>query len=431
MALSYEEILKSDKDRELDKRFKNVRTAMKLGVAKFISEAGDGAFEKQLESFIGLDGEGKGNKCFLDDLIDISKLMEDTFNKLGDATEGALAHKLTSVSAIYMDRISQASRDAKINHFPMHKEKFAMDISEEQETKSIVPRVAIKSIKMYLDKYYFTFRQASVNAKARIIFVKFSEFRDKFLHFEWAIGDSLRRLDGQYIKEIAPFFKDTKLALLRLRKYFEAIEGSDFGKLVKVLQDVARETGTRMYLRYNATVTVATSEVRKGSVIPLKSILDKYDRFMAPIRATVGDYDNAKRAMLQRSPLSKDTSKMFWDISSVIIEFREGMHIVIDEFSKGVSPSDEDFKFFIHTVQTVIIPYMNQTKGEVNDSFVIGVKNLDTFFWKVTTKAVECGQEDGISMDEIIGIAVRLTKADIDKKPAHTAEDTTLDSNGE
>ena len=90
------------------------------------------------------------------------------------------------------------------------------------------------------------------------------------------------------------------------------------------------------------------------------------------------------------------------------------MHSVIDEFSKGISPSDEDFKFFTHTAQAVIIPYMNQTKGEVNDSFINGVKNLDTFFWKIMTKAIENSQEKGEKMDEIVGLAVRVTQKELE-----------------
>ncbi len=57
---------------------------------------------------------------------------------------------------------------------------------------------------------------------------------------------------------------------------------------------------------------------------------------------------------------------------------------------------------------------MNQTKGEVNDSFINGVKNLDTFFWKIMTKAIENSQEKGEKMDEIVGLAVRVTQKELE-----------------
>ncbi len=107
----------------------------------------------------------------------------------------------------------------------------------------------------------------------------------------------------------------------------------------------------------------------------MQTIVDKYDNFMFPIRQTVAELDTKMGGSRQKDPV-----KAFWDIASQITSFRDGMHSVIDEFSKGISPSDEDFKFFTHTVQAVLIPYMNQTKGEVNDTFIVGVKNLDTFF---------------------------------------------------
>ena len=45
--------------------------------------------------------------------------------------------------------------ESKTNYFPMHKEKFAMYVSEDQEAKSIVPRTTLKTIKNYLDKRVF------------------------------------------------------------------------------------------------------------------------------------------------------------------------------------------------------------------------------------------------------------------------------------
>ncbi len=417
MGMSFEELVKNDKDRDLEKQFKNVRTALKLSLSKYIGESG--SLEKSIEEFAGEDqADKKGSsskKNFLDDLLDIGKLMDDTFNKIGDSSEGALAHKLTSVSAIYMDRISHACYEAKLNRFPMHKEKFAVNVTEEQEAKAVVPRTVFRSIKMFIDKYYFLFRQCSVNPKAKGVFNKIAAFRDNLINFEWSIAHYVNKLEGEYAKEIAPFYKDTKMALLRLRKFCEAIEASPFGGLVKSLKDTAVEMGVRAYLRYNPVVTVVRGGVRVGAVIPVGTILEKYDHFMTPIRQAVADYDKAKRAMQQRSFMS-ETPKMFWDISGQITEFRDGMHDVVDEFSKGISPSNEDFKYFTYTVQNVLIPYMNQTKGEVNESFVVGVNNLDTFFWKVMIMAIEFGQENGENVDEILGLTVRIKKSDVERR---------------
>ncbi len=61
---------------------------------------------------------------------------------------------------------------------------------------------------------------------------------------------------------------------------------------------------------------------------------------MFPIRQTVAELDTKLGGSR-----AKDPSKAFWDIASQITSFRDGMHSVIDEFSKGISPSDEDFKY--------------------------------------------------------------------------------------
>lgn len=423
MSMSFEELVKCDKDRELEKKYKNVRTALKLSLTKYISDSP--SLERAVDKFSGCDITDKSSdsskKSFIDDLLEISKFMEDAFNKIGDAKEGALAHRLASVSAIYMDRISHACYESKLNRFPMHKEKFAVNVTEEQEAKSVVPKMVLRSVKVFIDKYYFLLRQCSVNPKAKILFTKISDFRDQLHHFEWSIGHYINKLEGEYAKEIAPFYKDTKLALLRLRKLCEAIEAGPFGVFIKGFRDTALEMGVRAYIRYNPNITVANGNARKGAVIPIGSIIEKYDYFMAPIRQAVAGYDKAKRAMQQRSPLSEN-HKMFWDISSQITEFREGMHKIINEFSVGISNSNDDFKYFIYTVQNVLIPYMNQTKGEVNDSFVVGVNNLDVFFWKVMIMSIELGQEGGENMEEILGLTIRIKQSDIDKKAASAAE---------
>ena len=382
MAMIADEVLKAQKCKELETKYGNVRKGLRMSLVTFLKD--NPSYEKLIEGFVGIDPADKkteSKRNFLDEFSEISKLMDDTFNKLGDAEEGALAHKLTTVSAIYMERIGQTCMEAKLNYFPLHKEKFAMHVSEEQEVKAIVPRTTLKTIKNYLDKWFFLMQQYSVNAKAKIIYMKLS----------------------------VPFMKDTKLALLRMRKFFEAIDASAFGKMIKALTDVAMENGTRVYVKYNSVLTIVQGNVRKGSVIPVQTIVDKYDNFMFPIRQTVAELDTKLGGSRQ-----KDPAKAFWDIASQITSFRDGMHSVIDEFSKGISPSDEDFKFFTHTVQAVLIPYMNQTKGEVNDTFIIGVRNLDTFFWKIMTKAIENSQEKGEKMDEIVGLAVRVTNKDLE-----------------
>lgn len=424
MGMSFEELVKVDKDRELEKKYKNVRTALKLGLSKYINESS--TLERSFKGFTGADPDKKlpsPKKNFVDDLLDIAQFMEDAFNKMGDAKEGALAHKLASVSAIYMDRISHACYEAKLNRFPMHKEKFSVNVTEEQEAKSVVPKMVIRSIKVFIDRYYYLLRQCSVNPKAKALYTKISDFRDKLCHFEWSMGHYVTKLEGEYAKEIAPFFKDTKMALLRLRKLCEAIDASTFGTFIKGLKDTALEMGVRSYIKYNPVVSVLHGGVRKGAIIPIGNILEKYDIYMEPIHQAVADYDKTKRAMQMRSPLS-DNYKMFWDISGQIVEFRDGMHGVIDEFSKGISNSNENFKYFIYTVQNVLIPFMNQAKGEVNDSFVVGVDNLDAFFWKVMILAIECGQENQESIEEILGLTVKVKQSDIDKRAANSAENT-------
>ena len=144
MAMIADEVLKAEKCKELETKYGNVRKGLRMSLVAFLKDNPN--YEKLIDGFTGIDPADKkteSKRNFLDDLGDISKLMDDAFNKLGDAEEGALAHKLTTVSAIYMERIGQTCLESKTNYFPMHKEKFAMYVSEDQEAKSIVPRLSL------------------------------------------------------------------------------------------------------------------------------------------------------------------------------------------------------------------------------------------------------------------------------------------------
>lgn len=424
MAMIADEILKAQKSRELETKFSNVRKGLRMSLVSFLKD--NPSYEKLIDSFAGMDStvsSGEVSRNFLDDLHDVADLMDETFNKTGSAEDGALAHKLATVSAIYMERIGQTCVESRINYFPLHKEKFSVYMSEEQEVKSLVPRTALKSIKMFLDKWFFVMQQYSVNAHAKILYTKLSYFRDKLHNFEYVMGKTVNKVKNEYAREIIPFTKDTKLALLRMRKLFEAIDASAFGKMINALWDVAMESGTRVYVKYNTIITVVINSIYKGSVIPIQTIVDKYDSIMFPVRQILAELETQFGGVK-----TKDHSKGFWDVSSQIAVFRDGMHSVINEFSKGISPSDEDFKFFVYTVQTVLIPYMNQSRGEVNDTFIIGIKNLDTYFWKIVTKAIENGQPDGERMDEILGLSVKVTQKDLDNFIAEHKNDAGSDS---
>lgn len=411
MAVIAEEMLKAIKFKEIDGKFSAVRKGLKMSLVTFLKE--NPSYEKLIEGFIGVDPKDKKtekNANFIDHLGEVGKLMDEAFNKLGDASDGALAHLLVTISGIYMERIGQKSQEIKTNFFPHHKEKFNMNISETQELKAIVPRTTFKTIKSYVDKWYYLLSQYSVNAKAKVVYTKIVDFRDKLQIFEYIFGKSVNSLQREYVKEIIPFMKDSKLALLRLRKLCEAIDASSFGKMIKALHGVAIEEGTRVYIKQNAVINIYDANGQSSRAMPIQNIVDKYDNFMFPIRQTVAELDTKIG-----STRGKDPAKAFWDIANQITSFRDGMHSVIEEFSKGVSPNDEDFKFFTHTVQAVLIPYMNQSKGEVNDTFIVGVKNLDTFFWKIVMKSIEKAQKDGETMEEILGLSIRISQKELDQ----------------
>ncbi len=419
MPLTYEEYVRAEKDKAQELKFKQVRTGLKLAMSKHIQETNGGKLEKLIGTFTGLESQevdSEDKRTFLDDLIDTTVIMNEVFASLGDAEEGLLASKLTSISAIYMDKLAEKYIDLKLNHYPRYKEKFTVDMSEEQEIKNIVPRVAFKSIKMFLDKYYYVFRLCSVNPKAKMIYTKLDEYRSNLVKFEYNIGYSISKVRGDYLKQIKPFYRDTKRSLLMIRRFFEAVEDSQFGKLVKYLYETSFEYASRTYVKFNPTMTIV-APVHKGMVVPMQEMLDKFDESMEPIHQMVIDYDQTKILMRRRHSLGQENTTTYWDVSERIVHFKESMAGVVENFERVVSSSDNELKFFNHTIQTVIIPYINQSRGEVNETFTAGVKHLDQFFWKVTIKIIEMCQDDNEQMDEIAGLVLRLKPSELVRPP--------------
>lgn len=411
MLMTREEYAKDLKDKELDVKFKTVRNAHKLLLSKFMLDAENQDYEKLIESFIGLDPSSahKKKKSFLDDLLEIGIVMDEVFADITTKEELQIVQALKSTGLVYMDKMAAACLAAKTEHFPRFKEKFDMGLSEEQEAKTVVPKAIFYSVKLYLDKYYLLFRLFSVNVKARAVFVKLGRFRQSLIAFEYNIAYYLSVFKKDYIKEVILFKQEMKITLMRLRKLFEAIDDSSFGKLVKMLYTISIENGVKTYIKYNPEVVIDKPLIGLVAKISLADVLGNYERNMFPVRQVVAE----NNAVFQ-SKLSKEVAqKAFWDFVDKIHSFRDGMYKVSEDIGNGVLSSDSDYKYFIQIIQSLILPYVSQSKGEVNDTFFIGVKNLDIFFWKLIVKMIENAQEKSESMDEILGLVIKVSEKEI------------------
>lgn len=408
MNMIAEELLRTEKYKELENRFSNIRKGLKISLNNVLKENLD--YAKMIEKYAAVDVNPLLNsgRSFFDELGEIAKLMKQAFD-VGDVEEGALAHKLARNSVIYIERIGQASVECKNNHFAFQKEKFNMNVSEEQEVKSLIPRNTFRNIKNYITKWTYLFSQYSVNAKARVIYQKLVNFRDTLLEFEYNYGKNLSLVSKDYLKEVLPFIKEAKLALLRLRKLCEAIEASQFGSITKLLYSTVIEEGTRVFVNLNEFIYVRRVAGGEEIQVPLQGIVEKYDNVMFPIRQTLAELD--AKVHTQRN---KDEIGLFWNVSSNVLSFKTKMQKVIDKFSFSISPNDEDVKFFTFTVQSIIIPYMSQMSGKVNDTFINSIKNLDTFFWRIIVRAIERSLDNKIDMDQLLGLSVKITKRELD-----------------
>lgn len=420
MPKTKEEFTKDLKDRALEAKFKNVRNGLKIALSQYMLEPENKDFERVVDSFAGLDPKSgsKREKSFIDDLLMLGKAMDDVFRDIKDSEGLALLQKLNTISQIYMDRVAELCLRLKIDNFPRYKEKFDMGMTEEQEAKSVVPKTIFYSVKLYIDRYYLLFRAYSINVKSKALFLKLAEIRESIINFEYNIAYNLSRVDAEHVKEVVAFKRNMKITLMRLRKLFEAFDASNFGKLSRTLYGIGIENGIRVFIKYYPEVTMKRAREGLNGNVSLKSILDNYEKFMFPVRQIAAEMDASgftvgRRGFKKVVPAGKESSKAFWDIADQIRFFREGMHKVIGEMGAGLPATDSEYKFFTHTVQAVILPYVSQSRGENNDSFVIGVNNLDIFFWKLLFKIIENAQDNGESVDEILGLSIKVDDREI------------------
>ena len=408
MNMIAEELLRTEKYKGLETRYSPLRKGVKISLNNCLKENLD--YSNMIEKYATTDSNPllNSSRSFFDELAVIAKFMKSTFD-LENLEDSALAHKISTHSIIYVERIGQESLECKNNHFAFQKEKFNMNVSEEQEVKSLIPRNTFKNIKNYITRWTYLFSQFTVNAKAKIVYQKLVSFRDVLLEFEYNYGKNLSRVSKDYLKVILPFIKESKLALLRLRKLFEAIDASHFGVVYKLLYSAVIEEGTRVFVNLNEYITVRRSSGGEEIQVPLQSIVEKYDSVMFPIRQTLAELD-AK----MHTRRHKDEIGLFWNVSSNVMNFKNKMQKVIEKFSYSISPSDEDVKFFTFTVQSIIIPYMSQMSGKVNETFVNSIKNLDTFFWRIIVRAIERSLDDKIDMDQLLGLNIKITKKELD-----------------
>lgn len=419
MPQTREEFTKDLKDKDLEARFKNVRNGLKLALSKYMLEPESKDVEKVIESFTGLDKAfPKREKSFVDDLLAVGSTMDSIFKDMQGLEELALVQKLSTIGTVYMDRVSEECFRKKLDNFPRYKEKFETGMSEEQEAKSVVPKTIFYSIKLYLDRYYLLFRMYSVNVKAKGLFIKLNKFRDTLINFEYNIAYYLSKVPNDHIKDTVSFKRAMKIAVMRLRKFFEAIDASNFGKLVRALNWVGIENGIRIYIKYNPDVLVKKPGLGLTGLVSLSSILENYETCMSPIRQMISDDDSSSildsRKFKRHTPTANNNdSKAFWDVADKIKAFRDGMYKVIDDMGVGIVSGDGDYKFFIQTVQSAILPYVSQSRGEGNSTFLIAAKNLDSFFWKLIIKIIENAQENGETVDEILGLSIKVSDKEI------------------
>jgi len=447
MPIMIEEIIKINKDKVLEQQYKDVRQALKLNLFKYIAEERGGILEKSIETFVGKlnkeEDTGQNNKigydigsatnlggrkiytlpsrknsdmAILDQLLKISDDMSTIFDGFEKLEGGRLRHKIGTVGIVNISNFIDSIKNAKLNCFPRHVEPISYGLSEEQEIKAIIPRSTFKTIKLMVDKYYYLFRLISMNQFAGIAFQKLGVFRDNLHLFEYSIFYYLNKLkdtESNNSATIGSYTREIKAMLLHYKKFIEAMYESDFSKLVNTLTDLSQEAGMRIFIQYNAKVDSLSGITRVKEEVNLAYSLMQFDETVKPILRLVETLDFSRSNKIFNSIGKKQ--EVFWAISAMIEDFKHNVNCIINEFLKIIPQTNADFKYFIHTIQSFILPYISQQKGEVSETFVAGIKNINVFYWKLMLRIIERSFEEEFQFSDLLGLQVHVLNEDVIK----------------
>ena len=447
MLMMLEEIVKLEKDKDLEEKYKKVRQSLRLYIARYVAEYSNGVLEKYIASltkkdeideeevstvsvvdlnnpnvFIQREHVARAKKqmstdqVILEELERIGNAMDSLFVDFEKLEGGALATKISKEGIIKMGAFGELLLDSKMKCFPRYIERFSYSASEEQEIKAVIPRSTFKTIKLIIDKYYYMFRLISINPVTRDVFQKLSTFREKLHNFEYLLFNYIRKLrsgEQDFSKIIGNYTRELKFLLLHYKKFFEAMNESQFGKLVNTLLDTSQEAGMRMFIKHNDTVTVVSAVTRTEVVMRISLVLESFDAAINPMQEILAPLDFSKRKQINNVDGELERQRAFWKVSILMPLFKEKMNVVINEFLKIVPQSHDDFKYLLHSVQALILPYMNQQNGEINESFTAGLKNINTLFWKLSMKIIEHSLPKGFLLSDLLGFQVRVSEEDI------------------
>ena len=447
MLMMLEEIVKLEKDKDLEEKYKKVRQSLRLYIARYVAEYSNGVLEKYIASFVKkeeIDEEEQtanvsvvdlnnpnvfvhkhvaatkkqksSEQVILEELERVGNAMDKVFLDFDKLEGGMLATRISKEGIINMGAFAELLMDSKMKCFPRYIERFSYSVSEEQEIKAVIPRSTFKTIKLIIDKYYFMFRLISINPSTRDVFQKISTFREKLHNFEYLLFNYIRKLrsgEQDFSKIIGNYTRELKFLLLHYKKFFEAMNESQFGKLVNTLLDTSQEAGMRMFIKHNDSITVVSAVTRTEVVMKILLVLENFDGAMNPMQEILAPLDFSKRKQVNDVDGELERQRAFWKVSILMPSFKEKMNIVINEFLKIVPQSHDDFKYLLHSVQALILPYMNQQNGEINESFTAGLKNINTLFWKLTMKIIEHSLPKGFLLSDLLGFQVRVSEEDI------------------
>lgn len=344
----------------------------------------------------------------VDALTQISERLADAYSGFETLNNADFYNRARRHTYIKLEEIERLIDKCRYAVFPTFREKFSYGLSDDEEAKNLILKNFFRRLKDSIDKYYYTFELCSINPDFEELRKRFAVIKSNFATMEMLYYKHVIILKSRdELKIRMQTDSPLKPPLLKLRRFLEAFEQSDAGKLVTMLQSYILKKG--IYLYGENTPDMKIYLYGKQHHFDFAGALAKYDAVMIPIFDAVKEYNELRKQ--QKAKLLPIGKVIYWDISEKIDSFRNSMEELLESMKGAFKVGDNDYKAFDQSVRNVLIPYFILEKGTVNESFKLRANEIERFFLYACYAVIGNSNPNGYSYQEILGLSVDSDKA--------------------
>lgn len=292
----------------------------------------------------------------------------------------------------------------KFRAFPSNQLQINDHEHDMKEAKKIITKNSYRTINEYFDKYIFTLGMIQDEvAEAKPVVAKMQEIQANFWRCESlyykALGTIAReeKLTGKVRID-----DELKLALLRMREYFEAFEGGRIGIIVNQLLLEVKKYGS---------ILATTLPIEIPTAVPMKKIIEVYNALTEQVMSSAYTFE-FEAIDLKRQGLNIPPGFYKFKVNHTVQECENGIAIILKGLQTAFPPKDLTFEYMETAFHTILQQLYVRDHGDLTENIVNRLRQFDNQFWTCVYWILSASLEQlDLKFEELICIKVDHVKA--------------------